>query len=170
MSQAGLININDNILPPDVAEMYVTDMGVAIPVAHILNVVGSTGVTTSASGNTITIMVSSTGFTWNLVTSISPTNPIQIIAENAYSCQGSSQVTFTLPLAPNFGDTFIVASTTSTFQIAANAGQKMRIGAVISTAGSGTCTSNAAGDSVEFVYMGSNIFQSIDNNGNLTLT
>ena len=97
-------------------------------------------------------------------------NTVQIIAENGYSCQGAVLVVFLLPLAPNFGDTFIVASTTSRFQITANAAQQMLIGNNISTAGSGTVTSNAQGDFVEMVYMGSNIFQSFSPQGTLSIT
>jgi hypothetical protein len=155
---------------PDVPTSFITDSGTAIPVLNTLEILGGPGVTTSASGNIITISVAASGFTWNLVTSVSPPNPIQIIAENGYSCQGVSLVTFILPLVPTFGDTFIVASTTSRFQIAANASQQMRVGNTISTAGSGTVTSNSGGDMVEMVYMGSNIFQSMSPQGTLTLT
>lgn len=169
MSQAGLATIADNILPPDVPLVFVGNSGSGSAIAHIFEIVGSTGVTTDVVGNVLTISVSSTGFTWNLVTSVSPPNPIQIIAENGYSCQGAVLVNFILPLAPAFGDTFIVASTTSKFQINSNAGQQMRIGNMISTAGSGNIVSNAAGDYVEFVYMGSNIFQSFAPQGTISI-
>ena len=168
MSQAGLINATEGT--PSIPTLFVTDSGDAIPAANILNVFGGAGASTSGSGNTIVITVSTTGFTWNLVTSVSPANPIQIIRENGYSCQGVALVTFILPLAPAFGDTFIIASTTSRFEITANAGQQMRIGNVISTAGAGTATSNAAGDYVQMVYMGSNVFQSFAPQGTITLT
>jgi hypothetical protein len=160
-------------IPPEVATEYVTNSGTAIPALNILNVIGGTGITTEASpdgSNNLIINATGTAFTWNLVTSVSPANPIQILAENGYSCQGSSLVTFILPLAPSFGDTFVILSTTARFQITANAGQQMRVGNVISTAGSGTATSNAAGDYVEMVYVGSNIFQSFAPQGTLTLT
>ena len=136
-----------------------------------INIVGVGGVNVvdDPLTNTLTISVSSGSFTWQIVTSAD--NVVQIVAENGYSCQGVSIVLFLLPLAPVLGDTFIVASTTARFQIAANAGQAMRIGNAISTPGAGTATSNAAGDVVEFVYMGSNIFQSFAPlGGGITLT
>jgi hypothetical protein len=170
MSQAGTLNLSDSGLPGDVPTSFETQNGTAIPLNHIIQIIGAGGVTTSGFGNVITINVTASGFTWNLVTSVSPVNPIQIVAENAYSCQGSSLVTFVLPLAPIFGDTFIIASTTARFQISANGGQQMRICGAISTAGSGTATSNTAGDFVEFVYLGSNIFQSYSPGGTITLT
>jgi hypothetical protein len=170
MSQSGMLKVSDAILPGDVPTSFVTDSGTAIPIANVIEILGGAGVTTTGVGNVVTINVSGTGFIWNLVTSVSPPNPIQLISENGYSCQGVSLVTFTLPLAPSFGDTFIVASTTSRFEIFANAGQQMRIGSAISTAGSGTATSNAAGDMVEMVYMGSNIFQSMAPQGTISLT
>ena len=169
MSQAGIAKITDQILPPDVATIYVCDVGSAVPAANILDVLGGSGAQTVGIGNRITINVNTTGFTWNVVTSSSPTNPIQILSENGYSCQGASLVTFILPLAPAFGDTFIVASTTSRFQINQNGAQQIQIGNAYSTAGSGNCTSNTVGDFIELVYMGSNIFQSFAPQGTLTL-
>ena len=169
MSQGGLNNVENGDLPPDVPLTFVCDIGSASAAAYVLNVLGGAGASTTGSGNTIVVTVSSTGFTWNLVTSVSPVNPIQLVAENGYSCQGVALVTFILPLAPSFGDTFIVASTTSRFQINQNGGQQIRIGSSTTTAGSGSCVSNTVGDFIELVYMGSNLFQSFAPQGTLTL-
>jgi hypothetical protein len=170
VSQAGILNAVTTPLPPEIATEYICNTGIAVPAANILNVFGATGTTTEGSGNTITITSVSSGFTWNLVTNVSPVNPIQIVTQNGYSCQGVSQVTFILPLAPTFGDTFIVASTTSTFQITQNGSQKIIFGSASTTAGSGTLNSNTVGDTVEIVYMGSNTFQVISPQGTITLT
>jgi hypothetical protein len=43
---------------PSVATSYVSDAGTAVPVANILNVLGANGVSTSGSGNTLTISLS----------------------------------------------------------------------------------------------------------------
>ena len=55
MSQAGILNISSGSLPPSVPTSFVTDAGVAIPVANILNVLGGEGIDTSGAGNTVTI-------------------------------------------------------------------------------------------------------------------
>lgn len=172
MSHNSILTVENSNTPSDVPIEFVTNSGTAIAVANVLYILGVGGVVTSAPGssNTINVTVSGSGFTWNAVTSASPTNPIQIVPENGYACQGVSLVTFILPLAPNFGDTFIIASTTSRFQITANGSQQMRVGNAITSAGSGTLTSNTVGDFVEFVYLGSNIFQCFGPQGSLTLT
>jgi hypothetical protein len=60
MSQAGIVSSTGGI-PSDVATMYVTDSGIASPSAHILNVLGAGGTTTSAPGNLNTIIITSSG-------------------------------------------------------------------------------------------------------------
>ena len=60
MSQAGLARITSSVIPPSVATSYVTNSGTAIPVANVLNVLGTTVVAGSipfrsiGSGNTVT--------------------------------------------------------------------------------------------------------------------
>src|SRR5271169_461711 len=104
------------------------------------------------------VSLTAPGFNWSIVTSISPVNPIQIVQGDGYICNGSSQVTFILPLAPVLGPVCTIISNTATFQITENGSQQIRIGAQISTAGSGTATSNTIGDVLELIYVGSNIF------------
>lgn len=167
MSQAGLRS--DTTLNPDIPIDFVTNSGTAAAIDNTIEILGTGGISTSAVGNVITINLSGGGFTWNSVTSASPPNPIQIVPQNGYVCNGVSLVTFLLPLAPNFGDEFIIISNTSTFRITENGAQTMRIGAQITSAGSGTVTSNTVGDFVQFVYVGANNFLSYSPQGTLTV-
>lgn len=168
MSQAGIAKITDQILPPDVPTIFVTNSGTAIPIGNILEILGAGGATTSGVGNVVTINVTASGFTWNVVTSA--TNPNQLVAENGYITEGSSLVTFLLPLAPAIGATFKIFSYTSRFQIIPNGAQNMVIGSVTGIAGaSGTVTSNSPGDMITFTYLGSNTFQSEAPQGTFTV-
>lgn len=55
MSQSGIINTTSGPVPSNVATTYVTDSGNAVPASNVLNVLGNDGITTSGSGNTITV-------------------------------------------------------------------------------------------------------------------
>ena len=123
--------------------------------ANITSLDGSITVTNGAG----TIDLSNASqWTTILVTSASPTNPIQIVKNTTYVCNGVSNVTFILPLAPALGDLFEIISNTATFEITENASQQMSIGGSITTAGSGNVQSNAIGDIGLFRYVGSNLF------------
>lgn len=168
MSQAGPLNESGGTGGGGIAEI-VTNSGTASPIAGTIEILGGTDITTSAAGNVVTITFTGTtgAFTWNVVTSAN--NIVQLVASNGYICSGVSQVIFLLPLAPTVGDEFKIVSYTSKFQITQNGGQQMRLGTQITTAGSGTVTSNSAGDTVDFVYVGGNVFLELDMQGTLTV-
>jgi hypothetical protein len=167
MSQAGLVLVENGNLPPDVPLIFYGNSGFGSAIANVFDIVGTGGISTSVSGNVLTISVSSSGFTWNVVTS--SMNVVQIVVENGYICNGSSLVEFLLPLAPSIGDSFMILSNTARFQIDENGSQQMRIGAVLTTAGSGYVISNTVGDRVEFTYVGGNLFISNPPQGTLTV-
>lgn len=48
-------NVSDSNLLSDVPTSFVTNSGIAVPAAHILNVLGVNGVTTAGAGNTVTV-------------------------------------------------------------------------------------------------------------------
>jgi len=166
MSQAGIASITKAV--PSIPTSFVTDNGTAVPAGNVLDVNGGPGVTTFGSGNQILIDVVTTGFTWNIVTSAN--NTVQIVKENGYICNGVSNVIFLLPPTPSVGDTFKILRNSANFQITQNASQQIRVGSQITTATTGTLTSNNAGDAVEVVYIGSNVFMSSSVIGTLTKT
>lgn len=169
MSQAGIVTAKGQ---PGTLDTLTGNMGgpVSPDGSNNINILGTGGayVTGIPASHTLLISVTTTGFTWQTVTSASPPNPIQLVAQNGYICGGVSQVTFILPLVPNIGDSFIIISSTSTFKITENGAQQMRIGTQISTAGSGTVVSNSAGDTIEMIYVGGNTFLALSPQGTLT--
>ena len=78
--------------PPSGTTTYVTDSGNAVPAANILNVIGDENITTSGSGNTITISptdtASGTGQTVGAVTDDIITFPLGAVA-GTYQVEGS---------------------------------------------------------------------------------
>ena len=172
MSHNSILVVEEGNIPGDVPIDFQGNTGTgATAVANLLYILGIDGTTVDTTGQTITIKAISSGFTWNTVTSVLPTNPIQLVAENGYICAGSSMVTFLLPLAPSVGDTFKIFSYTSRFQIIPNGGQNMVIGTVTGIAGSsGTVTSQSAGDMITFTYMGGNTFESESPQGTFLVT
>lgn len=112
-----------------------------------INIVGSGGVEVvgNPSTNTLTITVTSGGFSWTDVS-----ESFDAFAENGYFITG--EATGTLPASPSQGDTIIFNTvTTDTVTIQANTGQSIVIGADSSSVG-GTATSSVTGNSLSLTY------------------
>ncbi len=154
MSQSGILKVADAILPGDVPTTFVTDSGIATPIAHIIDILGSGGATTSAVGNVITITVAP-NFTWQVVTSAS--NPISLAANNGYIAKGAGVVQFVLPAASAIGDTFRIVGYGNLWTLAQNAGQSITIGFITSTIGvGGSVSASMISDSLELVTVTAN--------------
>jgi len=120
------------------ATTYNENSGSATPIANVLNVVGGTGVTTTGSGNTITIDVTGDGFNW-VETSTSFTAAFQT------GYYANAALTATLPSGTTLGQTIVIyADTSSAVVIQAAVGQRIQVSNMISSSG-GTATSNAQG-------------------------
>jgi hypothetical protein len=144
------------------------DTGSAMPVAGVINIFGGTGITTSASGNTITITATGSGFTWNVVTSAS--NPVTLVSENGYIPKGATPVQFALPAAATVGDTYKILGYGNLWTISQNANQTISLGIQTTTAGAtGSITAAAIKDSIEMICVTANLeFVIADSVGNLT--
>lgn len=140
-------NLASGPVPPSVATSYVTDSGIAVPAANILNVIGGTGTTTSGSGNTITITVQNDGFTWS-----EQALSFAAAVQNGYFCNAGLTVTLPASGGLTIGNSVIIfVDTGSPVIIQAGGGEMIQISSTISAAG-GTATSNTQGSTVELVY------------------
>ncbi len=96
MSQAGIINVIEN--NPNIPTQFDADTGSAVPLFNTLNIVGTGGITTSGSGNTITIDGSGIGGTLTLTgTTGGPLSPTL----NNWNILGGSVVAGTTPVQVN---------------------------------------------------------------------
>ena len=168
MSQGGALNTED--LPPDVATSYVCDVGVAVPTANTLNVLGAGGATTSGLGNTITVIAGGSGYAWVVVTSA--LNPITLVKNTAYICKGAGAVNFVLPAAASIGDSYKILGYSNLWTINQNAMQSVTIGTKTSTVGIlGSIAATTVSDGLELVCITPNTeFYEIQIQGNLTIT
>ena len=131
------------------------------------------GITTVASTNTITIAATGMGFVWQVVTSVSPANPITLQADAGYFCEGGSTVNFVLPATASVGDTYVVANTNTNtgWIISQRAGQTIIYGSTTTNGGVGHgLNSTANGDTVKLIcYVANTVWQAFDSFGNITL-
>ena len=165
MSQAGPLNFEEN--HPEIPTLFVSDSGSAVPFDNTINIVGVGGITTSGSGNTITIFGSSIGATWNII-SASQT----LAVDNGYVCRGGTNLLLALPATSTIGDIIEVTLDGSTsFSITQSAGQSIIIANQSTTAGiSGSLTSTQQGDTIRMVCSTTNLrWNALSLLGNLTV-
>lgn len=157
MSQSGLNNVDatgqfvrylegnsGGAVPPD-------------PATGIINVVGAGGtvVVGDIGTNTLTITVNSEGMTYNTITASQ-----MLVINNAYICiSPGGALVLTLPAVSNLGDEIRVTLDGATsFSIAQGAGQSVRIGNRVTTAGvGGSITSTQQGDTLHLVCQTANL-------------
>lgn len=165
MSQSGPNNTTSS--SPTVPTKFVTDSGTATPALNTLNVLGGTGITTSAAGNTVLITALGSGsFTWNVVTSAD--NPVTLTANNGYICKGLLPVNFILPASTAIGDEYFIKGYSNLWTLAQNAFQTVNLGIVTTTAGvGGSVTATAVKDSMLILCVTASLeFEVFDSVGN----
>lgn len=122
---------------------FTADTGTAAPSSGNINILGGPGVTTNASGSTVTI--NSVVFT--------DTTALTMTSDNGY--YATSAGTYGLPTSPAQGEmVIIVADTAGAVVVDAPSTHLIRIGNQITSAG-GTLTSTAIGDSLTLRYRAS---------------
>jgi hypothetical protein len=165
MSQAGLLGGGGS--GPSTPTTYAGNTGTATPAANILNIIGSGGIATSATGNTITITGTSSSFTWNTVTTATA-----LVTNNGYIPKGGTSVVFTLPASASVGDTYRIAGYGNLWRVAQNAGQTIFLGNQTTTAGTGgSLTATLTKDCVELLCVTANTeFEVITSMGNILVT
>ena len=141
MSQAGPSS-NSVTVNPAIPTSFPTNLGTAVPVANILNVLGGTGITTSAVGNTITITNTSTQnpttFNTDAGSAVTVANAITFHGTNGITFSGAgSTVTGNLASIPN--------SALANSSITINTGAGLSGGGIVALGGSITLSASGGG-------------------------
>lgn len=130
-----------------------------------VNILGGLGVTTSGSGDTLTINASFPSLTWTVDT----TTPINVNTTEGHISNGGAQIVYNLPAAAGVGDGFAFLDLGGNgFQLQCQGGQTVRLGNQVTSSG-GTVTTTAIGDVIWLVCAVANTtFLGYSAQGNLT--
>lgn len=147
MSQSGLLDIVSST--PSVPTQFDADTGSAVPIANTLDILGGTGISTSASGMTVTVSAIAGSFIWSTVKDATQA----LAVENGYVGNLASAITYTLPATANVGDTIQITNIGAGLPvIAQNAGQSINFTASSTTVGvDGSLTSVNQFGSLELI-------------------
>jgi hypothetical protein len=138
------IAVTGNV-PVNVPINFVTNSGTAVSSLSTLNIFGSGAVSTSGSGNTVTIVATSGIMNWT-----DEAADFSATVNEGYFC--TAALTVTLPGGATQGQTVsIICDTAGSVIVQADATQFIAIGAESSSVG-GTATSTALGDNLILVY------------------
>ena len=137
-----------------ITQLYQCDSGTATPMAGTLIVAGGTGVSTSASGNTITITASSTPTAYTSVNhAASPYTALS--TDNFISCDTSTgTITIKLPNAPVSSKVYTIkdrAGNAATSNITITT-----VGGIDTIDGSTTYTINTNFEAINVIFNGTN--------------
>jgi hypothetical protein len=144
------ITMDDRDIDMDaVPDSFPTDSGTGTPAGGVLTIAGGVGVSTSASGSTITISAPDSGVMWTEVTGTSQS----LAVNNGYILNNAALVTATLPASAAVGDVIIIVGKgAGLWKIAQNAGQTIHfISSDTTTGAGGSLSATVRYDCVELV-------------------
>jgi len=147
MSQAGLTKIGITSLPKEVPTSFLTDFGIAVPSAHVLDIVGGPGIATSAAGNVVTITNTSvatpTTFHTDSGDAITAAGAITFHGLNGLTFSGAgATVTGILAAIPN--------SALTNSSVTVTAGTGLTGGGTVALGGSITLNATATGPVLDY--------------------
>jgi len=130
----------------------------ATPFANKLTIKGGDGISVVNAFGDRGIVISSTntaGLTWQEQTT---SGALSFGTGYFVNHTGGSEITLTLPPTPNIGDRLrVVSMNTGLFRVSAFS-QQIRVGNLLSTAISGYVQNFEAGDGLEIIYSGNNVY------------